>query len=161
MDGPSNTPALLTLNEVVALYGEGKLKCDTLVKDVASRVITIDQDTPLIDAMKTMLETRVRRLFLKGRKGEFISDRAILAFLFSPEGLKVARDSPNFWTDLKVSMIQTMKAHAVSSDAMVEDVGSIVERGREVFILPDGLSLLSRWDLVMKPWKAGQLHLSR
>ena len=53
--GPSNSHALVTLNEVVALYGEGKLKCSTLVKDVASRAVVVEQDMPLIDAMKTML----------------------------------------------------------------------------------------------------------
>jgi CBS domain-containing protein len=160
VDSPLHPPALITLNEVASLYARGRLKCSTPVKEVASRAISTDPDTMLIEAMRTMCERRVRRLFLQGKKGEFISDRAILAFLFSPRGLKVARDSPRVWTDMKVSDIHTMKAHVVSPEATVEDVGSIVERGRDVFMFPDGVSLLSRWDLVMKPWKAGQLRLS-
>ncbi len=152
--------ALVTLDEVVSLYGEHKLRCSLGAKDVASRTISIDPDTILIQAMRTMCEKRVRRLFLQGKKGEFVSDRGILAFLFSPRGLKVARDSPDSWTDMKVSEVETAKAHFISPEAKVEDVGGMVEPGRDVFMLSDGNSLLSKWDLVMKPWKAGQLRLS-
>jgi hypothetical protein len=73
--------------------------------------------------------------------------------------LKVARDDPESWTDLRLSTIQNMKARTVSRHATVEDVGKMSEAGRDVFMLSDGLSLLSRWDLVMKPWKAGRLDV--
>ena len=52
------------------------------------------------------------------------------------------------------------KAHLVSPDAMVEDVASLVEPGREVFVLWDWSSIVTRWDLAMKPWKAGKLNLT-
>ncbi len=159
-DHPDPPHTLITLNEVASLYRERKLKCSLGVKEVASRMISVDPDAMLIEAMRTMRERRVRRLFLAGKKGEFISDRSILGSLFSPKGLKAARDSPNLWTDLKVSEIPTMKAHFVSPDAMVEDVGRLIEAKRDVFVLSDGALVLSRWDLVMRPWKAGQLRLS-
>jgi hypothetical protein len=152
--------ALITLDEIVSLYRERKLKCDLGVKDIASLAVFVDPDTPLIEAMNTMCEKRIRRLFLRGKAGRFVSDRHILAFLFSPKGLKIARDSPDYWTDLKISAIESMAARPVSPDAKVEDVGRMVEAGRDVFMLSDGLSLLSRWDLVMKPWKAGKLRLT-
>ena len=88
--------------------------------------------------------------------GEFVSDRSILAFLFSPKALKVARDTPETWTDLKLSAIHH-EGCPVAPEAAVEDVGKMPEAGRDVFMLSDGASLLSRWDLVMKPWKVGQL----
>ncbi len=152
--------ALITLDEVVSLYRERKLKCDLGVKDIASQAIFVNPDTPLIEAMNMMCDKRIRRLFLQGKAGKFVSDRHVLAFLFSPKGLKIARDSPDFWTDLKISEIESMTARPVSPDARVEDVGRMVEAGRDVFMLSDGLSLVSRWDLVMKPWKVGKLRLS-
>ena len=161
VDVEGSPPALLTLNEVVSLYRDRKLNCSLPVKDVASDAIFIDPDAMLLDALHLMREKRIRRLFLRGRKGEFVSDRSILGLLFSPRGLKAARDSPDSWTDFKVSDMESTKAHLVSPDAMVEDVGSLVEPGRDVFMLWDWSSLVTRWDLVMKPWKAGKLNLSR
>lgn len=160
VDVPHLPPALLTLNEVTSLYKYRKLRCGMMAKEIASRVLSVGQDAILIDAMRLMVAKRVRRLFLDGRKGEFISDRAILGFLFSPEGLKVARDQPSLWTDLRVSDIRTREAQTISSDATVEDVGSLDHPGHDVFLLPDGNSLISRWDLVLRPWKAGRLRVS-
>jgi CBS domain-containing protein len=160
VNAPAPPHALVTLDEVVSLYRERKLKCNLEVKEIASRALVVDPDTPLIEAMRLMCEKRVRRLFLRGKDSEFVSDRKILAFLFSPKALTVAKNAPESWTDAKVSEIQPTVARPVSPHAMVEDVGRMVETGRDVFVLSDGTSLVSRWDLVMKPWKAGQLGLS-
>jgi len=160
VDSPPSPPALITLNEVVGLYREGRLRCDLGVKEVASPAVVADSDTPLMEAMKLMCEKRIRRLFLREKQGEFVSDRNILAFLFSPKGLKIARDAPDSWTDLRLSDIGSMLARIVSPDVKVEDVGRMVEPGRDVFVLSDNESLISRWDLVIKPWKAGKLNPS-
>ncbi len=160
VDCPPSPPALITLNEVVSLYREGKLRCDLGVKDVASSAVVVDPDMPLMEAMNLMCEVRIRRLFLREKAGEFVSDRNILAFLFSPKGLKIARDAPESWTDLKLSDIGSMFARIVPPEASVEDVGRMVEPGRDVFVLSDNESVISRWDLVIKPWKAGKLRLS-
>jgi hypothetical protein len=151
--------ALVTLDEVVSLYRDRKLRCDLEVKETASRALLVDPDTPLVDAMRLMCEKRVRRLFLQGKESEFVSDRRILAFLFSPRALALAKDAPELWTDAKISEIQPAIARPVSPHATVEDVGRMVEAGRDVFVLSDGTSLVSKWDLVMKPWKAGRLSL--
>jgi CBS domain-containing protein len=152
--------ALITLDEVVSLYRERKLKCNLEVKEIASHTLFVDPDTNLLKAMKTMVDKRIRRLFLHGEEGAFVSDRNILAFLFSPKALAVEKHAPDSWTDVNVSSIPTTKASFVSPQARVEEVGSMPEPGRDVFLLSDGASLVSRWDLVMKPWKEKQLSLS-
>lgn len=160
VDAPPSPPALITLNEVVGLYRDRKLSCELGVKEVASRAVVVDSDMPLIEAMNLMCEMRIRRLFLREKAGEFVSDRNILAFLFSPKGLKIARDTPDSWTDLRLSDIDSMFARLVPPDATVEDVGRMLEPGRDVFVLSDSDSLISRWDLVVKPWKAEKLNSS-
>jgi CBS domain-containing protein len=160
VDFDDSPPALITLIEVASLYKERKLSCPMPAREVASKAIFIEPEATIIDAMRTMCERRVRRLFLKGTKGEYVSDRSILSLLFSPRGLKAVRDSPESWTDFRVSDLRPSKAHLVSPDAMVEDVGSLVEPGRDVFVLWDWSSMVSRWDLVIKPWKAGKLRLT-
>lgn len=161
VDSPPLPPALITLNEVVSLYGDWRLRCEASAEEVASRIVPVDPDTPLIEAMRTMCEKRIRRLFLSGKAGEFVSDRHILAFLFSPKGLKVARDAPTSWTDVRISAIPSMKAALVSPQAKVEDVARMRQANSDVWVLSDGGSVVSRWDLVIKPWKAGKLGLSR
>jgi len=158
----ANAPphALITLDEVVSLYRERKLKCKLQVKEIASRAIFVDPETTLMEAMRTMCDKRIRRLFIQGKKGLFVSDRNILAFLFSPKALAVARDAPDLWTDVSVSSIPSTKAIFASPQARVEDLGGMPDAGHDVFVLSDGDSLISRWDLVMKPWKERQLSLS-
>ncbi len=160
VDGSAAPPALITLNSVVSLFQERKLNCKIPVSEVASKAVMVDPDITLTEAMNLMCERRIRRVFLRGRHGEFVSDRNVLAYLFSPKALRVARDTPEFWLDLNLRAIQSMKAHTISPDALVEDVGRLVEPGRDVFMLTDGLSMISRWDLVMKPWKLGHLSIS-
>ncbi|MDA4115922.1 MAG: hypothetical protein OK442_05145 [Thaumarchaeota archaeon] len=150
---------LVTLEEVVSLYREGRLSCGVRASEVASRALSVDPETSLMEAMTTMCDRRVRRLFLKGKRGEFISDRGVLALLFSPKALSTARDAPELWADFKVSDVRLETAGKVSPDSTVEEVGRLVGEGRNVFVLSTGLSLVSRWDLVKKPWKAGSLQL--
>ncbi len=159
---PAPLHGLVSLEEVVSLYRERKLKCDLRVEDVASRAISVDPDATLLEAMKTMCDRRVRRLFLRerGKGGEYVSDRSILAFLFSPRLLTIAKDSPESWTNAKVSEVRTLSARQVSPDDKVEDVGRIADAERDVFTVSDGAFLVSKWDLVMKPWKARCLSLS-
>jgi CBS domain-containing protein len=152
--------ALVTLDEVVSLYRERKLKCKLEVEKVASRAVFVDPDAKLMEAMRVMCDKRIRRLFLHGQEGVFVSDRNILAFLFSPKALAVAKDAPELWTDVDISSIPSMKASLVSPRDRVEDVGRMLEPGHDVFVLSENDSLVSRWDLVIKPWKANKLYLA-
>ena len=160
VEAPTPPNTLITLSEVVSLFGLRKLRCSAEVNKVASRIVQVDPDALLLDALRSMSENRIRRLFLRGRQGEFISDRSVLGYLLSPKALKIVRDAPESWLDVKVSAIQSVKADVISANAKVEDVGSMVSPGRDVFVLSDGFHLLSKWDLVMKPWKMGLLNLA-
>lgn len=157
VDGNGGPPALITLDEVVSLYRERKLRCAVPASEVASRVAAVPPSLPLIDAMRVMCERRVRRLFLQGKRGEFVSDRQILSHLFSPAGLKLVRDSPGAWGGMKISDVPSRKAQVVSPTAALEDLGRLLQPGRDVFTFADGSSVLTKWDLVIKPWKAGRL----
>ena len=160
VNAPAPPHALITLDEVVSLYRERKLKCKLEVREVASQAIFVDPGTKLMEAMRTMFVRRIRRLFLHGKEGAFVSDRDILAYPFSPKALAVARDAPDSWTDVSVSTIPSTNASFVSPQAKVEDVGGMPEARHGVFMLSGGTTLVTRWDLVMKPWKQRELSLS-
>jgi len=160
VNAPSPPHALVTLDEVVSLYRDRGLRCTLRAHDIASEAISIDPETSLLEAMRTMCDNRVRRLFLKGKKGEFISDRSVLAFLFSPRGITIAKEAPRSWTNAKVRKVPGARARGVAPDLTAEDIGKMVEPGHDVFVLSDGASLISKWDLVMKPWEAEKLWMS-
>jgi CBS domain-containing protein len=160
IDASDSATALITMNEVASLYRGQKLRCLLAVSEIASPAVMVDPDIPLIDAMTMMHKKKVRRLFLKGRGGEFVSDRGILGLLFSPKALRVAEDAPAAWIDMKLAAVKPMKARFVSPQARVEEVASMIEPGHDVFMLSQGGLVVSGWDLVMKPWMAGQLRLS-
>lgn len=150
---------VVTLDEVVSLFRKG-LRCNMRVGEVGSEAVFASPDATLFEAMKTMCERRVRRLFLRGRRGEYLSDRAVLAYLFSPRALAELNESPEAWADVPLSRARTATAKRLSREATVEEAGLAMRQGAEVFILPGGTSLVSKWDLVMKPWRSGRLRLS-
>jgi CBS domain-containing protein len=160
VDARDSASALITLNDVASLYKGQRLNCLLGIKEVASPVFSVDPEIPLLDAMTTMYKKRVRRLFLNGREGEFVSDRCILELLFSPKALRVAEDAPAAWIDMKLAAVKPMKARFVSPQSTVEEVATTIEPGHDVFMLSQGGLVVSGWDLVMKPWMAGGLYLS-
>ena len=120
----------------------------------------IDSDQTVLEAMTTMRDHRVRRLFLRGREGEFVSDGSILAYLFTPRAITLAKESPRSWTGAKLSRIRPTKARRVSPTATVGELATMIQSGIDAFTLAGGAFVVTKWDLVMKPWKAGQISLS-
>lgn len=151
---------LVSLEEVVSLYRDGRLRCELRAEEIASKAISVDPEATIIQAMTAMSERKVRRLFLSGRRDEYISDRSILAFLFSPRLLTMSKDSPESWTNAKLTEVKATKARAVSPEDKVEEVGRLADSEHDVFTLSEGALLVSRWDMVMKPWKAKALRVS-
>jgi len=149
--------ALVTLSDVVGLIRDGKLSAKMSTGEVSSVPIPLSKDVPIIDAIKQMIALNVRRLFLEKGKGKFISDRTLIDHIFSPRRLEVARDHPELWLSQTVEMVDAKvpaPCKTGSLDAAAEEMG----QAPDDCLMTDDFRLISRWDLVVKPWRAGRLE---
>jgi len=149
--------ALITLNDAVGLMRDGRLSARMSTDDVGSVPVPISKSEPIIDAVRKMVSRNVRRLFLEKGKGKFISDRTVIDFIFSPKSLEVARDQPELWLSEAVEKVDTKvpsRCETGSLDAAAKAMGPAPDD----CLMTDEWRLISRWDLVVKPWRAGRLE---
>jgi hypothetical protein len=144
---------LVTLDDVVGLVREGTLVSQLCMDDISSELITTAEDNTMVEALHLMFKARVRRLFLDDQPGKFVSDRSILALLFSPYMLKVARDSPEKWLEASVRELPKREASSVlATDSLMEGTRPLGHWPDDC-LLTDNNRVVTRWDIVMKSWK--------
>jgi CBS domain-containing protein len=149
---------IVTLADLVGCMRSYSLVTNMRVRQVGSKPVSISQDASVGRAVEEMLRFRVRRLFLKDRPLVFIPSRSIIEFMFTPERLQTAQNRPDEWCDAKVSVLDTQRAKIVSpTTPLNEAAGMIGDLPDDCLVSKDG-HVISRWDLVMKPWKLGLLN---
>jgi CBS domain-containing protein len=148
--------ALVTLEDAVGLVSSGRLSTNMTTAEVGSVPVTISKDEPIIFAIREMVSKNIRRLFVD-KEERFISDRTVIDYMFSPGRLGIARDHPERWIEGTVAELGAKAPGSCRS-------GSLDEAAREIGESPDDCLLtsdrrvISRWDLVVKPWRAGKLE---
>jgi hypothetical protein len=149
--------ALVTLGDAVGLISEGKLTAHMSTDEVSSVPIAISKDRPIIEAIRKMMSHNIRRLFVEKEQGKFISDRTLVDYMFSPRRLGIARAHPELWIDEAIEKLDTKEPDRCRT-------GSLDEAAKEMGPAPDDCLMtdewrvISRWDLVIKPWRAGKLE---
>ena len=155
-------PSLVTLQDIVLLYRTHVLKSELRVSDVSSKKYSITSDSSLTDALNLMLEKDVRRIFLSEETLRFVSARDIFKFLFSPSRLRVLEKSPESWLDERLSNIPSNNvAKPVPDDNTINQVSKEIGDGvDDCFICKTSQEVVSRWDIVMKPWQVNSLEVA-
>ena len=148
---------LITLSDFVELLREGALESRMPATAVGSQPVVVPPDTPIKEAVSLMLENRVRRLFIKGRGPTYVSDRTIISYMFSGERINLARRNPEKWFDAKVSETSLREAPTIETGATLSEAAAAIgSRPDDCLFTGDG-KVVSRWDMIMKPWNAGEL----
>jgi hypothetical protein len=148
---------VVTLADLIGTMRNHSLVSEMRVEQVGSKPVSISSGDEIGEAIKMMLRFRVRRLFLQGRPGEFISSRSVIEFMFTPERLQVARMRPDEWCDAKVSVLGTRSAPTVAPGASLNEAAKMIGDEPDDCLVSGGGLVISRWDLLMKPWKQGRL----
>jgi CBS domain-containing protein len=154
--GSSET--IVTLADVVDLIRDGKLSADMSTEEVSTIPAVISTDHLIIDAIRRMLKRNVRRLFTIGGKGDYISDRSIIDFMFSPERLEIARASPEEWINEKISKLGKKSARRCP-EGPLDAAAKMIGDEPDDCLMTEGSKVVSRWDLTVKPWKVGKLSI--
>ena len=159
VDGRDDVGGLITLNDVLELYGTGGMQTKLRIADVASPIFSMPETSSLHEALKAMFSKRYRKLFLGGRSA-FISDRTIIDYLFSPAVLKsISLDSQDV-LETNIGEIGSIVPRKVSSNLSIKS-GAQELRGKRGQCLVCHKGVVTPWDLIMKPWKSKELKIAR
>ena len=90
------------------------------------------------------------------KQGRFISDRTLIAFKFSPERLEIARNDPEMWIKEEVSKLDT-KTPGKCYDGSLDAAAKVLGPAPDDYPMTEEWRVISRWDLVVKPWRARKL----
>jgi hypothetical protein len=147
----------VSLADILELYKTGAIESDLQVKDVASPVFALPGMTPLRKTLLFMFSHRFRRVFLSGGLA-FISDRSIISHLFSPAVIHDLAANPDTLLEMPIAEIEKSKPRRVpgrttltaAANTLSGDIGQcLTSRG----------TVITPWDIIMKPWVAKKLRI--
>ena len=152
---------MVTLADALLLYQEDLLSTGLRLRDVASSpAFSLPGSTSIRQAVRELFRRRVRRVRIEG-SNRFVSDREILAHLFSPAGLRTVKDAPEKMLEATLQDAGGMEAVDVDGRARVENAVDIIKPGSGACLtIEGGGGVVTPWDLVMKPWGAGELKIA-
>ena len=169
VEGSMSIPALITLQEILALFRTHLIKSNLRVSEIGKEMVKVSPEITLRDTLGVMFEKRIRRVFLTDvpkresieKAYPFVSSRDIIRFLFSPTRLEIAKKSPEQWADAKLSEIEESYATEIYSGKTVNQAASEIGDGvDDCLVTHDQNSVVSRWDIVMMPWKENRYSFS-
>jgi CBS domain-containing protein len=147
--------ALITLGDAVGLISSGRLSTNMTTAEVGSVPVTISKNELIIGAIREMVSKNIRRLFVENEE-RFISDRTVIDYMFSPGRLGIARDHPERWIEGTVAELGSKSPGRCRSGDLDEAAKEIGESPDDC-LLTDDRRVISRWDMVVRPWRAGKL----
>jgi CBS domain-containing protein len=157
---------LVTLSEILGLYRTNVIASNLRAEDVGSEMISISSDQDLLEAVRLMFRKKVRRVFLKSSTYrnsnlEYISDRDIIRFLFSPDRLEIVKKSPELWVKAKLSDLDSNMAKSISDGKTINQASlEIGDKIADCLVCNESLKVVTRWDVVVKPFVKGHYELS-
>lgn len=154
----SGVYALATVADLIPLYSSGVLGTSLRAKDVASPIFALPQDTKLSKVVHEMIKHWVRRVFISGTNS-FVSDREILAYIFSPERLALVRNSPSEMLEARLEDVGSVEPIPVDGSESLREAAELFKPVSGAWCLACNEGVITPWDLVVKPWKMGRLMI--
>lgn len=149
--------ALVGLWDLLGLYETGHFESDLVIGDVASPIFSLPGETTVKEALRQMFDRKCRRVFVSGTDG-FVWDRAIIQRLFSPETLsEAAGDSGLDLLGMPLSEFESVTPVREKAEMSLKDAARVLREGRGKCLVTGG-SVVTPWDVVMKPWRARALR---
>ena len=158
INSKDGTGVPVSLADVLELYRTRAIESDLTVRDVASPIFALPGMTPLRQALLFMFSHRFRRVFLAAGES-FISDRSMISHIFSPAVLHKLAAEPNSVLESPIADIEKSRPRRVpgrtalkaAAKSLGGDIGQcLTSRG----------TVITPWDIIMKPWKTDSLRLN-
>lgn len=151
--------ALAVLWDILELYETGAIAADLTVRDVGTPIFSMPGGASLRKALQEMFRKRFRRVFVSGSRG-YVSDREMISHVFSPAvlGAVLRGKGSKEVLDVTVAEVERVTAREVSPETTLEEAARALRADRRGQCLVFDGTVVTPWDLVMKPWIAGALR---
>ncbi len=163
IDDKGKPVGLLTLTEIMRALRRSIHSTGIPVRAVASPLITIQENSTLRDTLIFMIKKRARRAVIKrDDKYHEISEREVLKYMFSMQGLQTIRDDPAGCLDVRLEECMTelwRELPEVEGSVDVADGWRRASVGILGALIVDHEKIATPWDLVVKPYLEGGLVL--
>jgi hypothetical protein len=158
--GKKMKAGLVSLADVLTLYGTGMLRTEVTVEDVSTPIFSMPASTTIREALKATFRHRYRRIFLEGERA-YISDRSIMSYLFSPMVLEELNRGGQDKDILSIPISKTAKAAplAISPKINMKTAALKLTKDRGGCLVTSDGKMVTPWDAVMKPWFSGKLTM--
>ena len=158
-----NVGALAGLSDVLGVYDSNMVETKLAVNDLGTSRLSMSGKTTLKKALEEMFQKRYRRIFISEAKDgrEFISDRGIIGYVFSPAILTaIMQDANSDVLNTPISAIEKMTAKEVAPRTTIRAAAKVLrnEKAGQCLVY-DGM-VVTPWDVVMKPWKTKVLKIN-
>lgn len=154
-----NLAAFAGLQDILQLYERGALVTSMTAEDVGSPIFSVPSETNLRRVLSVMFEHRYRRVFISGSY-DFVSDRGIIGHIFKPATLNAMAEGTGDVLDISLSELDRMTALRIDPRTPVKKAAKHLRTsGPGQCLVFDG-TVITPWDVVMKPWIAERLTIS-
>jgi hypothetical protein len=163
-DGRETRTGLMSLSDVLPLYGSGILHSKATVEEVGTPIFSMPGTTTIRETLKAMFCHRYRRVFLSGDKTPFsyVSDRTIMSYLFSPTVLEeLDREDAKDVLSTPIAKVGKVAADVTSSRTSLKTAALALTKKRGGCLVTRDGGVLTPWDAVMKPWSTGKLTIEK
>ena len=149
---------LVTLRDMVSLYAEGVFASDLTVKEIASPVFSVAQESKIRDVLLEMFKRRIRRVVIIGTNS-VVSDREVVSHVFSPERLNAIKETPEALLEGSIEHIHAAThLDELDGENSVKDAALLISKEPDC-ILVNGGGIVTPWDLIIKPFRSKRLHI--
>jgi len=149
----------LTVRDLCRLYQSGVISASLVIDDVASSpIFNLPKNAGLRQTLKE-LETRKFRKIQVAGTDRIVSDKQILSHIFDEKRLDTISKTPERLLEGTLEEVHPASSLRIDGKRSVKDAAKLLgEREYECLLTERGI--VTTWDLIIKPWRLGELRVS-
>jgi CBS domain-containing protein len=149
----------ITVSDLLPLFESGFLSSNLLAEDVASGpVFSMSKGSKVIDCLREMESRKYRKVRITGTNS-VVSDRLIFSHVFDEKRLQRISKAPQHLLDDTLEDLEPVQGTWISGKKKISEAAKLLTKTDEGFLLVDE-GILTPWDLIIKPWRMGNLRIS-
>jgi len=149
----------ITVRDLLYLFQDGLLSSDLRVEDVASGpVFSMSKGARVIDCLREMESRKYRKVKISGTTS-VVSDILIFSQVFDEKRLQRISKAPQHLLDDTLEDLQTAQGTWISGKKRISEAAKLLAKSEQGYLLVDE-GIVTPWDLIIKPWRMGNLRIS-
>ena len=150
---------IVSVRDLLKLYQKKLISSRLSVNDIASSpVFYLSRGTRLDATLMEMVRRKFRRVQVLGTK-QFVSDAQILSHLFGEERMAMISRKPERLLDGVLEDIESIDVQWVNGDSNLADAANLLV-SKKVDCATSEKGVVTPWDLIVKPWRLGELRIN-